>query len=405
MIPWLILIAITLAAAVYVAVPFLRQPSRTLRELSAELGTLRGELAELDRKASLGSIEPAAAEKIRAEIKGRMLAAAERLAATAPPAGPDNALESKFVAVVVAACTVLGSAILYTFNSNTGLPSAAPNAGDTGVQSTASGTAPALENVDSMIGKLRDRLAANPNDPKGWAMLGWSYMSTQKFDEAVAAYRKALSLNGKSADIQVGLADSLIQQAGGQVTPEAKTGIETALSLDPKEPRALFLRGLGKSQSGDAKGAIDEWVSVLALASPADPWAAEVRQQIEALAKQANIDVSGRLPAMAKAGANSAPAAGMPTAGPTQAEVEAAQKMPESDRAAMIKGMVDRLAQKLETTPRNLEGWVQLIRARKVMGDTEGAKAALKRGQEVFADSPPDLDRLKATASDLGVAQ
>ena len=69
----------------------------------------------------------------------------------------------------------------------------------------------------------------------------------------------------------------------------------------------------------------------------------------------------------------------------------------------MIKGMVERLAAKLDATPRNLDGWLQLMRARKVMGDLDGAKAALKKSLEVFADSPPDAEKLKSAAAELGV--
>ena len=90
--------------------------------------------------------------------------------------------------------------------------------------------------------------------------------------------------------------------------------------------------------------------------------------------------------------------------GPTQAEVDAAQAMSEDDRAAMIKGMVERLAQKLEANPRNLDGWVQLMRARIVMGDIGGAKSDLNRSLDAFSDSPRDRERLRSAAIELGLA-
>lgn len=410
---WLILTVMTALAALYVAAPFLRPIDKAGAEQTSELGIFRDQLAEIDREAAAGTIEAAAAEQARAEVKRRMLAA-DKVMAAAAPARPLSALEYKFAFLAITGLTVLGSAILYAYNGNPGLPSATPmadgmavqgqNAGDAPQTAAAAGGAAGISDVDTMIGKLRERLRANPTDPKGWAMLGWSLMSTGKLAEAVDAYRKAVGIDPKAAGFHVGLADSLIQQASGQVTPEAKGIIDTALSLDGKEPRALFLRGLGKSQGGDAKGAIDDWVAVLGLAGPNDPWTGEVRGQIEALAKQANIDVSGRLPAAVAAAP--APAASAPTtstAGPSAAQVAAAQNMSESDRSAMIKGMVERLAAKLDATPRNLEGWVQLMRARKVMGDVDGAKAALKKSLEVFADSPPDAEKLKSAAAELGV--
>ena len=407
---WLILTVMTALAALYVAAPFLRSVDKAGAEQTSELGIYRDQLAEIDKEAAAGTIDAAAAEQARAEVKRKMLAADKAMAAVAP-ARPLSALEYKFAFVTITGLTVLGSAILYAYNGNPGLPSATPmmaqsqGGGDASQTAAAAGSAAGLSDVDTMIGKLRERLKANPGDPKGWAMLGWSLMSTGKLAEAVDAYRKAVSIDPKGAGFHVGLADSLIQQASGQVTPEAKGSIDTALSLDGKEPRAMFLRGLGKSQGGDAKGAIDDWIAVLGLAGPTDPWTPEVRGQIEALAKQANIDVSGRLPAVAAAApaAPSAAANAAPAVGPSAAQVAAAQNMSESDRSAMIKGMVDRLAAKLDATPRNLDGWLQLMRARKVMGDLDGAKAALKKSLEVFADSPPDAEKLKSAAAELGV--
>ena len=400
---WLILTAMTAAAALYVAAPFLRPTDKTAAEQSSELGIFRDQLAEIDREAAAGTIEPTAAEQARAEIKRRMLVA-DKLAAGRAAARPLTALEYRFAFLTILGLTVLGSTILYAFQGAPGIPSAGPlgavagqgqAAGD---PAAATSGAPALADVETMISKLKDRLKTAPTDTKGWAMLGWSYMSVGKFADAVESYRKAVSIDGKAAALHVGLADALIQQANGQVTPEAKGIIDTAMGLDPKEPRALFLRGLGKSQGGDAKGAIDDWIGVLGLAGPNDPWTPEVRQQIETLAKQANIDVSGRLPAVTVMVPTVAPAAG-----PTQADIAAAQNLPDADRTAMVKGMVERLAAKLEATPRNLEGWVQLMRARKVMGDAGGAKAALKKSLEVFADSPPDVEKLKSAAGELGV--
>ena len=419
MILWLILTAMTLAAAAYVAAPFLRPIDRAGAEQSSEFNIYRDQLAEIDREAAAGSIEPAAAEQARAEVKRRMLAA-DKAAAGASAANPLTALEYKFAFVAVTALTVLGSAILYAYNGAPGLASATPGTGGMAAAQQGGDATPgavaapanpsaALSSVEAMITKLALRLKANPNDSKGWSMLGWSYMSTGKYAEAIESYKKSVDTDGKSANARVGLADALIQAAQGKVTPEAGASIDQALALDAKEPRALFLRGLGKSQAGDAKAAIEDWIVVLGLARADEQWAPEVRQKILDLAKEANIDVAGRLPAIATAAAPpmSAPAQAAPAAtplpGPSAAEVAAAQGMSETDRMAMVKGMVERLAAKLEASPRNADGWVQLMRSRKVLGDVDGAKAALKKSLGVFADSPADQDKLKAAAGDLGL--
>ena len=414
---WLILSLMTAAAAAYVAAPFLSPIDRNAAGQSSEFGIFRDQLAEIEREAKAGLIEPAAAEQARAEIKRRMLAADKRVAGQTP-AQPLTALEHRFVFLSVLGFTVLGSILLYAFNGNPALPSAVPGSGpQVSQQPSASiapaaapqaqaGGAPALSDVDTMVAKLADRLKANPNDAKGWAMLGWSYLSTNKFALAVEAYKRAASLEPKSAAIRTGLGDALIQAEGGKVTPDAAAVLDESLAIDPKQPRGRFLKGLAKAQAGDPKAAIEDWISVLKDAAPEDQWAPDLRAQIIGLAKQNGLDVSARLPAVVAAVAAAPAVASAPdiaAPGPSAAEIAAAGNLSEGDRSAMIKGMVERLAQKLDANPRNADGWIQLMRARKVMGDADAAKTALTKAMTIFADTPGEQARLKAAASELGV--
>jgi hypothetical protein len=71
-------------------------------------------------------------------------------------------------------------------------PSSTPRASST----------PTLPDVDTLIGKLAERLRSNPQDVKGWSMLGWSYFHTERYAEAVAAYATALKLDPTSSDLR-----------------------------------------------------------------------------------------------------------------------------------------------------------------------------------------------------------
>ncbi len=421
---WLILTLMTAAAAVYVAAPFLRPIDKTAATQSSDLGIFRDQLAEVDREAASGLIEPAAAEQARTEIKRRMLAA-DKAAASVGEAKPLTALEYQFTFLTITALTVLGSVILYAFNGSSNLPSSIRMQGailgpaaSTEVPAQpaqASGqamdtSAPSIADVDTAIAKLSARLKANPSDLQGWAMLGWSYLGTGKYPEAIAAYRKAAELDPKSAAIKAGLSNAMVRAADGKVTPEALALIDEALAIDPKQPGARFDKGMAKLQAGDAKGAIEVWIAQLKDATPDDAWGPEVRSSILDTAQKAKIDVSGRLPPVTGAAAaapvaSSAPTAMGAAAGPSQSDIAAAQTMTTEDRNAMIKGMVDRLAQKLETNPKNIDGWIQLMRSRKVLGDVEAAKVAFKRALTVFADAADEKGKLKAAAGELGIAE
>ena len=49
-----------------------------------------------------------------------------------------------------------------------------------------------LPDVSTMIERLAARLETTPEDIKGWRMLGWSYFNTGRYEQAAAAYARAL---------------------------------------------------------------------------------------------------------------------------------------------------------------------------------------------------------------------
>ena len=405
---WIILTLMTAAAAAYVAAPFLRPINRGAAAQSSDIGIFRDQLAEIDREAAAGMIDPAAAASARTEVKRRMLAA-DKAAASARDVTPMTALEYKFVFRTVTALTVLGSAILYAYNGHPDMPSAIRMQGaqlGQAASTEAPAVAPTPGDVDTAIAKLAARLQASPDDVKGWTMLGWSYLGTGKFAEAADAYRKAAALEPRNASIKSGLSQALMKAADGKVTPEALAVIDEVLAIDPKEPGARFDKGLAKLQGGNARGAIDDWIAELKDAAPDDKWPDELRQRVIETAKENGIDVSGRLP-LSAASASPAPAspAVMPTPGPTQADIDAAKGMSAQDQQTMIKGMVERLAAKLEANPKNVEGWIQLMRSRKVLGDMDNAKVAFKRALTMFADAAAETQKLKTAAGELGLAE
>lgn len=54
-------------------------------------------------------------------------------------------------------------------------------------------------------------------------------------------------------------------------------------------------------------------------------------------------------------------------------------------RQAMIDGMVSRLDARLKANPNDLDGWLRLIRARRVLGQEDLAQKALADGKAIFA--------------------
>jgi cytochrome c-type biogenesis protein CcmH len=73
------------------------------------------------------------------------------------------------------------------------------------------------------------------------------------------------------------------------------------------------------------------------------------------------------------------PAAGPAPDAPSSSAGQAIQQMSPDEQAQMIRGMVDKLASKLEANPDDADGWRKLARAYQVLGENDKAKNALDR--------------------------
>ena len=64
--------------------------------------------------------------------------------------------------------------------------------------------------------------------------------------------------------------------------------------------------------------------------------------------------------------------------GPNAEDIAAMENLSEADRTEAIKGMVESLRARLETDPSDAKGWLQLLRSRKVLGQSEAAQADIE---------------------------
>jgi cytochrome c-type biogenesis protein CcmH len=442
---WLILTIMTSAAAVWLAVPLIRRFERPRGEMAGDIAVYRDQLQEVERERDEGLIDDAQAETARVEIKRRILATGRRQPDVMP--GLSGA-ERSFALVGATGIVVLGSVILYAVTGSPDLAathSAPPFAGagslGGGAQRGATAFPPqhpplegiaaadrtlaagsdgepspqaGLPTVDEMTRRLAARLARNPRDIEGWRTLGWSYLNLGRFTEAADAYAEAMRLDPGNAEFRGGRIEALVGAADGTVTAEAKAAISEALKRDPKEVRARYFDGLAKEQAGDKAGALAEWTELLKEGGSDESWASDLRSRVSALRRDMGLDGGAvadvpRLVVAATPPGKTAQAAVQPPRavekGPTPQDVQAAETMAPADRTAMIRGMVDSLASRLERSPRDADGWIRLIRSRTVLGEGDLAKQALERGLAAFADDAQERDRITAAAQELGVSQ
>jgi cytochrome c-type biogenesis protein CcmH len=89
--------------------------------------------------------------------------------------------------------------------------------------------------------------------------------------------------------------------------------------------------------------------------------------------------------------------------GPGVEKIAKSEGMPPRERDAAIRSMVDGLANRLENSPRDVEGWTRLMRSRVVLGEKEVAEAAFRKALEVFKDDSAASGKIAAAASELGL--
>jgi cytochrome c-type biogenesis protein CcmH len=357
-----LLAAVLFVVLVPILWPLLRGAAASRPRVSFDQAVYRDQLRELDRDVARGVLTDAEAQGSRVEIQRRLLAVADAPATADTPGGRARA---PVLAVMIGAVVAAGSVVLFdTLNT--------PLRVDQGAIAQRA-------EVERLVSRLRERLEADPTSQEGWRLYARTTAALGEWDNALNAYRQAIALGDGSAQTRAGLAEVLVARAQGLVVPEARELFRAVLDQVPDDPMARFYLAVAAAEDGDAQTAISQ-LQALAADLPADaPVRQELRRRIEGIAAQAGITA----PALA---AGRAPT----DRGPDAEAVEAAGSLPPAERQAMIRAMVDRLADRLRQEPNDFDGWMRLGRSRLVLGEADAAadayeRAALLRPDDVTA--------------------
>lgn len=125
------------------------------------------------------------------------------------------------------------------------------------------------EQIQAMVVKLAQRLQENPNDGEGWLMLARSYSALGRFPESAAAFGRAAGLLPLNANVLSDYADTLAMAQGRTLAGDPEKIIAHALTVDPRNVKALALSGSAAFERQNYAMAIDEWKKIIAIV-PAD---------------------------------------------------------------------------------------------------------------------------------------
>lgn len=363
---WFVFALMTVAAIFAVLWPLSRRGRADAG--GSEVVVYRDQLAEIDRDMASGIIGAAEADAARIEISRRLLAAADQSGREAPVTG-SLSLRRAAAVVALVGLPVIASSFYLALGS--------PRLGDFPLAER-SQVADANQPLTNLVAQVEAHLEKNPTDGRGWTVLAPVLSRLGRYDDAVRAYRNAITYAGDSADRRADLGEALMGSAGGVVTADAKAEFERAVALNGDDAKANYFLGLAAEQDGRKADAAAIWQKMMAKGPSDAPW----RPLVQA--------------ALVRVGGVSAPA--LP-----DGAVAAAKDMSEADRGTMIKGMVDRLATRLKTNGDDVEGWLRLVRAYLVMGERDKAISALADARQAVGNDADRLRQLNEGLKSLGL--
>ena len=358
--------ALMTAAAIFAVLWPLGRGGRP-QDDAGETAVYKDQLTEIDRDVAAGLIGSSEAEAARVEITRRLLGAVDNQ--RDPPIASNIRLR-RLAAVIALVGLPIVAVALY-------LPLGSPRLGDFPLAQRI--RAPDVtQPLDNLVAQVEQHLEKNPTDGRGWNVLAPVLARLGRYDDAVRAYRNSITYNGDNAERRADLGETLAAAAGGVVTSEAKAEFERAIALNADEVKASYFLGVAAEQDGRTAEAASIWRAMLAKAPTDAPWRSQVQS------------------ALARVGGSTAPVL-------SDDAVAAAKDMNETDRGAMIRGMVERLASRLKQNGDDVEGWLRLVRAYMVMGDRDKAKSALTDARQAVANDAERLRQLNEGLKNLGL--
>ena len=370
---WGTLVLLSVSAVAMLLLPMLRSDTAGTDRRAGAVAVLADQLHEVERDAERGLISNNEAEAARIEIKRRLLKLGRGHSAGQRTEAGGNA------ALWVSALVVpLVAGLLYAQLGSPEVP-AVPFADRQDERAEQA-------QITELTGRLLERLESDPEGgpTEGWMLLGQTYMRMGRYADAASAMETIVERDDASSAMLSQYAEALISAEDGIVTPQARNAIRRARAMDPTNPAATYYEAIALDQAGDSEEAHDLLLSRLEQAAGPAPW-------MEIFIAQANRigEMIGREPVNLAAFAPMA--GGAP--GPTRDDVAAASEMSDANRAAFIRSMVDRLADRLAEDPDDLDGWLRLGNAYRVLGEMDKAREAFLSAEKLASNLASDDPR------------
>jgi cytochrome c-type biogenesis protein CcmH len=366
---WLVFAVLT-AGVILGITRSLRCASSSENAGASEIEAYKLQLQELDREEERGTLGREEAQQTRVEVSRRLLRASRQSLGASPK--NSKVLNGAIAFAAVAAVISLGSIGAYVYYGKPGIP-------DQPLEARLN--APLAEqSLDVQVANMERRLRQNPADAAGWAALASIYFKSGLFEKAADTYQRAVDAGGENESMLLGLAESLTFANDGFISEQAAQALKAVLKRNPDSTRARFWSALLAEQDGKKVDAEKIYRELLA---------AKIHPALR------NI-VTQRLAALSAVADNGSAS--------EERKAAAEDALTGRGKQKMIRGMVERLAARLEKEKSDLQGWLMLIRSYAVLKDTAKAKAAMATAREQFASDASALEQIDTTMKELSFA-
>ncbi len=272
---WVIFAGLTFVTLLIVLMPFLKARPAAQSRAEYDLTVYRDQLGEIDTELERGTLSVDQAEAARTEIQRRILG----LGTIGKNADATLGKPWKMASVIALAVPLLGFGT-YLILGHPFLPDQPYSARADKIKEMQDQG----EMIRNMVASLTAKLEKNPNDGKGWAMLGRSLRVMGEKDKAMAALRKAVALLPADTESRMELAGLLLQDIpqGAVLPPEFVGLMRQVLAVDPNNIDALYFAGIAAMQMGDTTKARELWTKVM-VQLPEGEDRTEIKKQIDGL--------------------------------------------------------------------------------------------------------------------------
>ena len=353
---WVVFALMTGAAVLSLLWPLAGRPTGLARR-EVETSLYKAQLQDLQRDVERGLMSEADAEAAKAEAARRLLVATS--------GEPEAQSSRKNVRLAAVFAIAILPALALTLYDQLG----APDYPDLPLQARLDGKSGDVD-IAAAIARIESHLATQPDDIRGWEILASVYREMGRANDVARAYRQMLRLQGPSANLLFALGQALLYANDGSVNDEALAAFTKAAELDASLVEARYYIGLAAEQRGDQQQAIEIFSKLLADAPADAPWAGVLNDRIARIKGERALSPQ---------------------------DVAA---MPATQQDAAIRGMVQRLNERLSAQGGAIEEWLRLVRAYSVLKQPELARDALARARKAHPGEAASLDAL---AKELGL--